>query len=581
MLYPQSNQFRQTIDLSGFWDFCFDPKDQGQDRGWATWFTGGRPIAVPASWNDQFEDGRDILGPAWYQTRFHLPWGWAGRRVRLRFGSVNYLAEVWLNSVRLGLHEGGHLPFEFDVNPHLRPADNHLVVRVDGNLAPDRVPPGRVPWGPPDAFPGDSKPYPDAHFDFFPFCGIQRPVLLYAVPQEAIADLTVTTDIDGGTGHVRVQFDRDGSAPGIAYLTLRGHGTEVTTQVSLDGETTETTLTVPDAALWAPGSPHLYDLTVELARDGVLIDRYTLPVGIRTVAVEGDRLLLNGQPVKLKGFGRHEDFAVTGRGLLPAVIVKDYALLQWIGANSFRTSHYPYSDQMMDLADRLGFLVIDETPAVGLFFREDGLERRRTLCRQYVQELIARDKNHPSVIMWSLANEPHSMRSEAKPFFRELYDLAKALDPTRPVTVVSALGLAEEAFEFCDVVCLNRYWGWYTHPGQLDEACEILTGELEALHDKFPKPLILSEFGADTIPGCHAQPPEMFSEEYQVEFLTRYIQVLNSLPFVVGQHPWNMCDFKTSQDVRRMGGINYKGVFTRDRRPKMAAHRLRELWRSD
>jgi beta-glucuronidase len=581
MLYPQSNQFRQTIDLSGFWDFCFDPEGQGRDRGWSAGFAGGRPIAVPASWNDQFEDGRDNLGPAWYQTRFHLPWGWAGRRVRLRFGSVNYLAEVWLNGARLGLHEGGHLPFEFDVNPHLRPADNHLVVRVDGNLAPDRVPPGRVPWGPPDAFPGGSKPYPDTHFDFFPFCGIQRPVLLYAVPQEAIADLTVTTDIDGSTGHVRVRLDRDRGAPGTAYLTLRGHSAEFTAQVSLDAETAETALTVPDAALWAPGSPHLYNLTVELARDGALIDRYTLPVGIRTVAVEGDRLLLNGQPIKLKGFGRHEDFFVTGRGLLPAVIVKDYALLRWIGANSFRTSHYPYSEQMMDLADRLGFLVINETPAVGLFFREDGLERRRALCRQYVQELIARDKNHPSVVMWSLANEPHSMRNEAKPFFRELYDLAKALDPTRPVTVVSAVGVAEEAFEFCDVVCLNRYWGWYTHPGQLDEACEILTGELEALHEKFPKPLVLSEFGADTIPGCHAQPPEMFSEEYQVEFLTRYIQVLDSLPFVVGQHPWNMCDFKTSQDVRRIGGLNHKGVFTRDRRPKMAAHRLRELWRGD
>jgi beta-glucuronidase len=180
--------------------------------------------------------------------------------------------------------------------------------------------------------------------------------------------------------------------------------------------------------------------------------------------------------------------------------------------------------------------------------------------------------------MWSLANEPHSTRPAAKPFFRELYELAKSLDPTRPVTVVSCIGTEEEAFEFCDVVCLNRYFGWYTQAGQLEQACALLSAELDALHARFPKPLLLTEFGADTIAGWHAQPPEMFSEEYQVEMLTRYIEVLNSKSYVVGQHVWNMCDFKTAQAVRRVGGMNLKGVFTRDRRPKLAAHRLRELW---
>ena len=142
MLYPQSNPFRQSITLSGFWDFRFDPDDVGTDAGWGEGLTGGRPIAVPASWNDQFEDWRDYLGPAWYQTRFDLPWGWEAKRIILRFGSVNYLADVWLNGVPLGQHEGGHLPFEFDVTQHVQAEDNRLVVRVDGTLAPDRVPPG-------------------------------------------------------------------------------------------------------------------------------------------------------------------------------------------------------------------------------------------------------------------------------------------------------------------------------------------------------------------------------------------------------------------------------------------------------
>jgi beta-glucuronidase len=571
MLYPQSNPFRQSINLSGFWDFRFDPDGKGEQFAWGEGFTGGRPIAVPASWNDQFEDWRDYLGPAWYQTRFDLPWCWKERQVHLRFDSVNYFAEVWLNGTRLGQHEGGHLPFEFDVTPHVQPQENILVVRVEGELAPDRVPPGNAPG------PAEQSPwvrYPATSFDFFPFCGIHRPVLLYTTPHDAIADLTVVTEIEGGDGLVRVRLECADEA--AARFTVRRHDIEI---LAKGPASDEAVLVVPDAALWSPASPHLYNLTIELTDDGSVFDRYTLSVGIRTIVVDGDALLLNGQPVILKGFGRHEDFPVTGRGLVPAVIVKDYALMTWVGANSFRTTHYPYSDQMMDLADRLGFLVIDETPAVGLFFDQNGLERRLALCRQFTQEMIARDKNHPSVIMWSVANEPHSRHPAAKAFFRELYDLAKSLDPTRPVTLVSHVGVGEEeAFEFCDVVCLNRYYGWYSQPGRLEEGCALLSEELDALHAKYPKPLLLTEFGADTIPGCHAQPPEMFSEEYQAEMLTRYIEVLSSKPWVVGQHVWNLCDFKTAQSVLRFGGMNMKGIFTRDRRPKLAAHRLRELW---
>jgi beta-glucuronidase len=338
-------------------------------------------------------------------------------------------------------------------------------------------------------------------------------------------------------------------------------------------------LEVPHAALWGPGSPNLYNLTVEIASQGQTVDRYTLAIGIRTIRIDGDQLLLNGQPIYLKGFGRHEDFPVVGRGYLPALIIKDYELMNWIGANSFRTTHYPYSEQMMDLADRLGFLVIDETPAVGLFFAEAGLDRRLQLCRQYTAELIARDKNHPSVIAWSLANEPHSHFPSAKPFFRDLYDLAKSLDTTRPVTVVTTVGMKEESYEFLDFMCLNRYYAWYSEPGQLELGCQRLSAEMDALYARYHKPLVLSEFGADTVSGSHSEPPEMFTEEFQAEMLTKYIEVLRSKSYVIGEHVWNMCDFKTGQMVRRMGGFNLKGVFTRDRRPKMAAHRLRQLWK--
>ena len=574
MLYPQSNPFRQCIDLSGFWDLRFDPENEGTRSNWSAGFSAGRPAAVPASWNDQFEDWHDYLGNTWYQTHFDLPLGWdtTRQRIQVRFNSVNYLAEVWLNCVRLGQHEGGHLPFEFDLTALLQRECNTLVVRVEGELKPNRVPPGNVPADPKHMFMDQTENNPPASFDFFPFCGIQRPVLLYATSPNGITDLTVVTDIVGSDGIVKIKLNRENAKSVTARFTLRG--------TNIFAETTKSNgeLIVPNAKLWSPDSPHLYDLTVDLDRDGETYDRYTLPIGIRTVNIEGDALLLNGKPIYLKGFGRHEDFPIAGRGLVPSVIIKDYALMKWIGANSFRTTHYPYSEQMMDLADRLGFLVIDETPAVGLFFAKEGLARRLKLCQQYTQELIARDKNHPSVIAWSIANEPHSWSRAAKSFFKKLSDVTKSLDTTRPTTLTTYIGVKEESFEFCDIVCLNRYAGWYSQSGKIAEGAASLSAELDALHEKYRKPIMLTEFGADTLPGFHAQPPEMFAEEFQADFLAAYIKVLRSKPFVIGEHVWNMCDFKTTQGVRRVGGMNLKGVFTRDRRPKLAAHRLRELW---
>jgi beta-glucuronidase len=578
MLYPQSNTYRQTIELSDFWDFRFDPQNVGLEENWQNGFVNARPIAVPSSWNDQFEDGRDYLGSAWYQTDFDLPWGWDEKRIMLRFGSVNYLADVWLNGQSLGSHEGGHLPFEFDVTSFVKESDNQLIVRVDGSLAFDRVPPGNVTGDPADFFPSHAGNYPQAQFDFFPYCGIHRPVQLYATPHAYLSDVTVQTQIEGVNGKVHVSVEGSGDFAGTVRFHLNGYGHHSAVESVFSNNEAKADINVPDAAFWSPSNPSLYDLTVEMFQDGTVIDTYSLKIGIRTIQVDGDRLLLNGEPIRLTGFGRHEDFPVVGRGYLPSLIVKDYALMQWIGANSFRTSHYPYSEQMLDMADELGFLVIDETPSVGLYFREDGLEKRNALCEQYVREMIARDKNHPSVIMWSLANEPHSTEPNAYPFFKGLYDEAKALDSTRPVTLVSFIGADEQAFEFCDLMCLNRYLGWYTHGGRIDEAISLLSTELDELYEKFNKPILLAEFGADAMPGHHAQPPEMFSEEYQAELVVRYIELLRQKPYVIGEHVWNMCDFKTSQGITRVGGLNYKGVFTRDRRPKLAAHRLRELW---
>lgn len=573
MLYPINNTYRQCIDLSGFWAFKADPDERGEREDWFSGLPDLRPIAVPASWNDQFSDLRDFLGPAWYQTHRDLPWGWQGQRFFLRFNSVNYQAMVWLNGIYLGDHEGGHLPFSFEVTDQINAQENLLVLRVDGRLAPGHVPPGNVIGSDLDFFASHTENFPQAQFDFFPYCGIHRPVLLYTQPWHALDDITVVTNLEGDLGEVHLNV-KPFDAP--IQATLKGD--RELYQVKGTGTLT---LDIPHAKKWSPKSPYLYDLTVNRMDGQAIVDAYPLRVGVRTVIIDGDHLMLNGQPIYLKGFGRHEDFPVSGRGYNPSVIVKDYALMGWMSANSFRTSHYPYSEQMMDLADQLGFLVIDETPAVGLFFDQEGYDQRLALCKHYLQTLIQRDKNHPCVIAWSLANEPHSTREGAKPFFRELYDLAQTLDSTRPITLASCMGTLEEAFEFLDFICLNRYFGWYQLSGQIERGVELLSTELDLLYETYRKPILLTEFGADAIPGSHAHPPEMFSEEYQAALIAQYVTALRSKPYVIGEHIWNLCDFKTAQGITRIGGMNHKGIFTRDRRPKMAAHRLREIWNQE
>ncbi len=591
MLYPQQNDLRNTLDLSGFWDFRLDAGEVGEQEEWFNGLKASRIIAVPGSWNEQFQDTRDYLGVAWYARQFYAPKGWQGQSTWVRIGSANYVAKVWVNGIQVGEHLGGYLPFDLEVTRHLvwdRP--NTIVMRVENKLQPTRVPPGNVPRGPFGAFMGR---YPNTNFDFFPYAGLQRPVILYSVPPVRIQDVTVVTEIEGGDGIVRVAVARSGGEA-EGRLCLAGEHAPGTCALKFVGDVADLAIRVPKARFWSPEDPYLYNLEIVLTQQGQAIDRYALEIGIRTIAVRRDALLLNGKPIFLKGFGKHEDFPVHGGGLDVPLIVKDYALLKWIGANSYRTSHYPYSDEAMMMADREGILIIDEIPAVGLSFEdgEENIRLRLEQCKQDIRELIARDKNHPSVIMWSVANEPMPAdmmkrflgggaeapsSSAGTTFFAKLFQLVRALDPTRLVTLAGVMGGPVEWLAMCDVVCVNRYWGWYTQSGQLDAGAAFLERELDGLHDALKKPIIITEFGADSIVGLHSDPPEMWTEEYQVEMLRRYLDVAQRKPFIAGLHVWNFADFKTPQSTSR-SWLNRKGVFTRERQPKMAAYFLRERW---
>ena len=591
LLYPHESATRSTRDLSGLWHFRLDPKNEGLGARWFDGLSGARKIPVPCSWNDLFDDASEYFGPAWYETELWIdaqPPG-PGRVSWLRFGSAIYHATVWLNGKRLGEHEGGYLPFAFDVTGLAEPGrPNRLTVRVENELRLDRVP--AIPDPKTARF--YQEDYPQTTYDFFPYAGLNRPVLLCSAPAVHVRDVTVKTSLAGGAGIVSVEVEASGGWSGSARLIVEGGPTPVSVPVAMRGGKGVAELRVPSVRPWSPADPFLYRLTVALGAEKPL-DAYHLKIGVRTIAVKGSRILLNGEPIFLKGFGKHEDFPIHGKGLDLPVLVRDFELLKWIGANSFRTSHYPYAEESLQLADEYGFLIIDETPGVSLVFMDppDVIAARYRQLEASLVELVRRDKNHPCVILWSLANEPipkpfHTVNEAptaavevGRRFFEKLFAKVRALDATRPSALVSVHNGPAEWVGQGDVICTNSYDGWYSVSGRLEDAAVVLERELTALRARHgDKPVILTEFGADAIAGAHAQPPEMWSEDYQAALIEMYWRVARRHDWIVGAHPWAFADFKAAQSIMRVQGLNMKGVFTRDRRPKIAAQKLRELW---
>jgi beta-glucuronidase len=590
MLRPLDTSTRETKRLDGIWSFAADPGGVGRAKGW--WrgpLRQARRMPVPSSFNDVPVDPQlhDHVGDVWYQREIFIPRGWAAQRVVLRFDAATHRATVWINDTCVMEHEGGYTPFEADVTAVVTAGEPcRLTVVVNNELTWESIPPGIV------EVLADGTRRQRQYHDFFNYAGLHRSVWLCATPHAHIDDVTVTTDVDDGVGVVRYAV----AAADATGLTVRvrlhdAEGTQVAAAEGADGA-----LRVDDPELWAPGRGYLYVLRVELLEGDAVRDCYPLPVGIRTVRIEGTQFLINGEPFYFRGFGMHEDLNVHGRGHDDAAMLHDFSLLAWIGANSFRTSHYPYAEEVLEEADRRGIVVIDETAAVGLNLGVGGgmfLGGPRTtysdetisavtqqVHRRAIEELIARDKNHPCVVLWSLANEPESHTEAGRTYFEPLFAAARAADPSRPVGFVNMMFAHPDTCtvtELADVVMINRYYGWYVEPGDLDAAERGLEAELRAWATTHGKPIIVTEYGADTMSGLHAVDSTPWSEEFQVALLEAYHRVFDRTEAVVGEHVWNFADFATGPSFIRVDG-NKKGVFTRDRRPKMAAHDLRRRW---
>ena len=591
MLYPVNNSCRSFTVLDGMWQMQFDPKECGAAENWQNGLPSPFSVPVPSSFADLFTEKeiREYCGDFWYETSFWLD-GDESRNVLLRFGSVTHRADVYVNGAFAGSHEGGFTPFVLDITSLISfNAFNRISVKANNELNETSIPCGMTKVLP------DGRKLAKPYFDFYNYSGIQRSVHLVRTPKEAILDYDTVFTLNGNDAEISYKVTTNGNTPVYAELfDARGNK-------AAECHGSEGILNVKDGHLWNVLDSYLYTLVIHINDGEKDLDVYCAKLGIRTIEIKGNRILLNGKEIYLKGYGKHEDFEVIGRTFNPSVARRDFELMKWTNANCFRTSHYPYAEEWYQMADEEGFLIIDEVPAVGMmrslvnfvkagtggedtrFFMAPTVPKLQANHRAALEEMITRDKNHPSVIAFSIFNEPETTYPAAYDYFAPLFELARELDPQkRPLTgatETSSSPAKDLTNPLCDFICLNRYYGWYILGGpEIDEAEALFRREMDGWAEICrDKPIVFTEFGGDTYGAEHKLPSVMWSQEYQNEYYEMNFRVMDDYDFVQGELVWNFADFQTTEGIMRVNG-NKKGIFTRNRQPKDAAYILKNRW---
>lgn len=366
MLRPQSTPTREVVSLDGLWNFEVVDTLPATDLEWTRRVSDKWQAPVPASYNDIFLDFdlRNHVGWVKYQRKVQIPRGWKGSRYFVRCDAATHRGRIYANEKLLADHEGGYTPFDADITDVAAAGSEvQLTIAVSNELSNETIPPGKI-----ETLPDGRKKQLYMH-DFFNYSGLSRSVWLYSIPAESITDVSLTPDVDWerDEGILRSQVKAASSSTSqnthCEIVVKDEDGVEVATATGF-----ESRIRIPSVNLWRPGAAYLYEVTVTLRADsdGSVLDVYRVKTGIRTVQVKDSQFLINNEPFYFTGFGKHEDSPIRGKGHDPAYMVHDFQLIDWIGANSFRTSHYPYAEEVLDYADRQGIVVINETAAVGL-----------------------------------------------------------------------------------------------------------------------------------------------------------------------------------------------------------------------
>jgi len=581
---------REAPEIRAGWRFQMDSRDIGEREHWFdAGFdrSGWRGVEVPRAWDTFDEALKGYEGVGWYSVILDGSWARAGKDQHLTFGRVMYHARVWLNGELLGEHVDGYLPFAFDVTGKLKESVNHLVMRVDNRP--------RIDWLP-----------AATQIEWVQYGGILQAVRLESNGPVFLSDLTIRA-VPAGEGasvsctaqlNAREGADATGFVFKIGVFSgERAEGAVPLAQASAPatragGRTSrqDAALTLEHATPWSPESPILYTLVATLEREGKEIDRLVSQFGVRTIAARGRQLLLNGRALKIKGVNRYDEYGRFGPNPPWALVEDELRLMKKAGVNLIRT-HYPQAPDFLALCDRLGILFLEELPinwwGVEWFGKEGVAQDERILDRALpmLETMIRRDRNHPSVIIWSMANESKTDNEIGIKVMRALIRRTKELDPTRLVTFVTAPGSVREhrAFEDASLVATNMYHGSLSapladHRDQLGARArrpteEHLRRELEAFPDR---PLLITEFGAMGIHGLHGDVPA--SEDFQADYIRAVWTAISGVPDVSGGVLWSWADYNHRRPFTSLGPFGAFGAVTIDRKPKAALKALATMY---
>jgi len=571
-LLIQNAESRRGVSLNGRWKAIIDPFDNGwrdhRDRQRRrTFFEDATPkndherleysfddagsLRVPGDWNTQRPELFFYEGVVWYRRTFDLQ-PRAARRYVLHFGAANRRATVGVNGAVVGEHIGGFTPFQFDVTDHLRSGENSLVVRVDNQRRADGVPARNTDW--------------------WNYGGLTRPVRLLELPRTTLQDYTLRLHAESDTTIAFDAWFRDGpDEPVDVEIPELG----IAQRLTADGEGRVTgALDAPSLALWSPEHPTLYTVQIH-TRHEEITDR----IGFKRIETRGSEILLNGEPVFLRGVSLHEEGPIgDGRAWSEDHARALLGQALDLGCNFVRLAHYPHNVQMARVADELGLLVWAEIP-VYWNIRFDSQAVYEDAERQ-LTELILRDRNRASVGLWSLANETPTGRARLK-FLSRLAEAARGLDDTRLITAAldtveagdDTRRISDPLGDVVDVIGVNSYCGWYGR--DLPSACRDWRWESD--HDK---PMIMSEFGAGARYGLRGHDLQRWTEEYQANVYREVIAMMRQIPSLRGASAWALRDFRSPR--RPLPGVqdyyNRKGLLSERGERKIAFDVLRAYY---
>jgi beta-glucuronidase len=555
---------RTTISLNGPWQAIIDPYETGLNARFYLNakvkdkhelleydFDKSDVLNVPGDWNLQKKELFFYEGPVWYKKSFSYRKR-EHTRVFIHFGAANYYTRVYLNGEALGEHEGGFTPFNFEVTDKIHEGDNFVVAEVNNARRRDAV--------------------PSVSTDWWNYGGLTREVNLVEVPDSFIQDYFV--QLAKGSSNEISGWVQLGSAA-AQQVTVEIPEAAVRQTLTTDATGRAEFRFPAKLELWSPDHPKLYNVVLSSGSDKIHDS-----IGFRTIETRGTQILLNGKPIFLRGISLHEEAPLRGGR---AFTQKDAeTLLGWareLGCNFVRLTHYPHSENMTRLADRMGLMVWSEIPV----YWDIDWENPATLqnADNQLHEMIARDHNRASVVFWSLSNET-PVKSARLTFLHQLADSARQVDSTRLIT--SAMNHVDETGpdtrvlndalgEYLDVLGLNEYLGWYR--GAPEDA--------DRMQWKFgwDKPVIVSEFGAGAPYGRHGESDERWTEEYQASLYQHQITMLKKIPALAGMSPWVLMDFHSPR--RLLPGtqdyFNRKGLVSNHGEHKQAFYVLQKHYR--